>query len=122
MYTKKPFTELLKKMMFVWLILFSFAPCTTKDFFADALDISFQKPLNKNKATTLSTICGTAFETTQVSIQHQKNSRKEIVLNEKNVQKNNRSAISFSENPNYISAGNSPPKYILYKRWKLHLI
>ncbi|WP_407405984.1 hypothetical protein [Chryseobacterium sp.] len=117
LYNFKNYTYILS----MWLVLFSLTPCTIKEVFFHAVDLDYAKPLNKSKTSTNS--CSySKIENRQTS-----GTKKSKILSRI-------TPFSFSTNLNFalcssktfkdysrISLGNSPPKYILYKRLKIDI-
>ncbi|MDH6250408.1 hypothetical protein M2347_000135 [Chryseobacterium sp. H1D6B] len=107
-------------------VVFSLSPCSLKRELLAIFDIQYISSLNKVKTTSPQTYtCDSVNESSSNRISISKNSLKS---------KENKYFISFdalshpkentiSQN-NYsgYSTGNSPPKYILFKRLKLNLI
>lgn len=113
-----------KAVITMLILVFSLSPCSVKRNVLDIFDIQYISGLNKVKITSsLSTSCDTASASTRVSVS-KANIRKQhkdsfsnfyssagVLADEK---------ISFNEYSGH-STGNSPPKYILFKRLKLNL-
>lgn len=107
------------------ILAFSLSPCSVKRNVLDIFDIQYISGLNKIKTTSsLSFSCDAASASSGISALKNK------------IQKRYRDSfpgfysgtgnpveenISFNEYSGY-STGNSPPKYILFKRLKLNLV
>lgn len=112
--------KFIKYSLFLCLILFSLTPCSVKEVFTNSFDVNYEKPLNKNRTTSNNSDC--QFSTV---------SNREISVSQKKLINKNKEATSFLVGNNFDTkenfseefpekyAGNSPPKYILYKRWKV---
>jgi len=111
-----------KSILIVLMILFSLAPCSLKEAVV-SIDVSYTKPLNKSRSASPFSSCH--------PIQAYKDSssakvKRQVVaihgtddLSSYNV---HRFVVGNIDN-NYsgITSGNSPPKYILFKRLKIDL-
>lgn len=106
----------------MWLVLFSLTPCTLKDGAFEAINIDYAQPLNKSKLPSLTNSCSYLEVSSKLGATIGKKSNADDELE----------PIDFSERPDPASAigaaflrfakttsGNSPPKYILYKRLKI---
>ena len=114
-----------KAIITMLVLVFSLSPCSVKRNVLDIFDIQYISGLNKVKTTSsLSFSCDAASASSGISALKNK------------VQKRYRDSfsgfysgtgnpveekISFNEYSGY-STGNSPPKYILFKRLKLNLV
>jgi|SRR5690606_22445313 lysozyme family protein len=124
MYNIKSNSIFIKQIFLLCLILFSFVPCTIKEYFANSFEINYQKPINKNRATnTALTFCqytdtaSLSKLTTQKKIVDDQLSTSVFI--EFNAATLASKITSIKHNQNY--SGNSPPQYILYKRMKILL-
>ncbi|MCE7039872.1 hypothetical protein [Dyadobacter sp. CY312] len=107
-------------------VMFSLAPCAVKISIFDALDIAYNQPLNKSKtALPASTACPSLLASdlkieTNV-LAGKRESRK--VWHVKNRDQRFLLPIIASKKAGYssLTSGNSPPMYILYKRFKSDL-
>lgn len=105
------------------ILVFSLSPCSVKRNVLDIFDIQYISGLNKVKTTSsLSFSCDTAFASSEVAISKTK------IQNRKFLSGFNSAATNFFEEKAFLnnysghSTGNSPPKYILFKRLRLHLV
>lgn len=105
----------------MWFVLFALSPCTVKDVFFSSVNSEYAKPLNKSRTTAPTISCSFAqTENQQYSVV------KELKIN-KQTEPGAFSDLSYLTFDaviihNYYSkksSGNSPPKYILYKRLKI---
>lgn len=106
---------------FLFFLFFSFSPCSVKTAISGTINIDFVKPINKTKTATQ-------------SCQFSSISNHSIV--EKSIRQSNfflpdfkGKKLLFTENTannleDYATyySGNDPPKYLLYKRWKINLV
>ncbi|TZF99472.1 hypothetical protein FW781_05965 (plasmid) [Chryseobacterium panacisoli] len=114
-----------KAVVMMLVLVFSLSPCSVKRNVLDIFDIQYISGLNKVKITSsLSSSCDAASASTRVSI------------SKANIQKQYKDSFSnfYSTLGNTVkekiffndysghSTGNSPPKYILFKRLKLNLV
>lgn len=117
LYNLKNYTYIL----WMWLVLFSLTPCTIKEIFFHAVDLDYAKPLNKSKTSTNSCSYSQIENRQNLGLKSSKIINRII-------------PFCFSKNLNFalcstkifkdysrISLGNSPPKYILYKRLKIDI-
>lgn len=99
--------------------LFALSPCTVKGFFFSAEHIALQQPLNKSRTTAPSHTC-----------QYFQSSRSQLVVTKKSKQFiEPAAALLIDKEPVFQQrsgrrcfnnfSGNSPPRYILFKRLKL---
>ncbi len=105
-------------------VVFSLSPCSVKRNVLDLFDIQYISGLNKVKTTSgPSFSCDTASASTQVSVSKSKSIRlTESFMYSNTVAKNIREEKLFFNKYSGHSTGNSPPKYILFKRLKLSLV
>ncbi|MFK8266983.1 hypothetical protein [Capnocytophaga cynodegmi] len=120
---KELFLHIKKAKFLFWgmFILFSLTPCTAKGILFDSAEISFFKPLHKNRTTAYS------FQCQNLVVENQK-TRTEYALNVFDNQENELFSSSeifpLSEkikkdfNQNSV---NAPPKYILFRCLRIHL-
>ncbi|MDD3772229.1 MAG: hypothetical protein RBT46_01530 [Weeksellaceae bacterium] len=110
-------------IVLMWFVLFALSPCVVKEAFFGISNTEYAKPFNKTRTITPTNSCQySQNEKQQISVVKQSDINKEIepfVVSEnlffavRSIKINNK----YSKN----SSGNSPPKYILYKRLKLHI-
>lgn len=113
-----------KAIITMLILAFSLSPCSLKRDLLDIFDIQYISGLNKVKTTTgLSLTCDTPTTSSTVSISKAKANYKykgslpDLNATVKNIGEENLNFNKYSGR----STGNSPPKYILYKRLKLNL-
>ncbi|ATA67845.1 hypothetical protein CGC48_03850 [Capnocytophaga cynodegmi] len=115
----------IKKVKFLFwgmFILFSLTPCTVKGILFDSAEISFFKPLHKNRTTTSSFQC-------QNLVFANKKLRTECVLNVFDNHENDLLcsteifAFDTKIKKEYFNqnSANAPPKYILFRCLRIHL-
>ena len=114
-----------KAIITMLILVFSLSPCSVKRNVLDIFDIQFISGLNKIKTTSsISFSCDVASATSGISFS--KNKTQSQYKNSfpgfssttgNSVEKK----ISFNNYSGH-STGNSPPKYILFKRLKLNLV
>lgn len=114
-----------KAIITMLILAFSLSPCSLKRDLLDIFDIQYISGLNKVKTTTeLSLTCDTPTTSSTVSISKAKAKYKykgslpDLNATVKNIGEENLNFNKYSGR----STGNSPPKYILYKRLKLNLV
>lgn len=106
------------------ILVFSLSPCSVKRDVLDIFDIQYISGLNKVKTTSgISFQCDTPTTSSKVSVSKTdaKYKYKGFLSNVNTVVKN-----TGEKNPSFNkysgpTTGNSPPKYILFKRLKLNL-
>jgi len=117
----KSYIEKFNRITLIWLILFSLFPCIVKEGMFNWIDIEYSKPLNKSKTTAQTRLC----QYSPHNIQH-------ISFEKKSKFNKQIEPTDFFGQPFFIAratkvygndsktfSGNSPPKYILYKRLKI---
>lgn len=107
----------------LWFVLFALTPCTVKEIVFDTFNSTYSKPINKSRTTAPTSFC--SFSTNvvaQASVSKMAKVTKQIEPND------SYRSLCFSTQPSYfkttfskLTSGNSPPKYILYKRLKLDI-
>ncbi|KFF75558.1 hypothetical protein HX13_05350 [Chryseobacterium sp. P1-3] len=114
-----------KAIITMLILAFSLSPCSLKRDLLDIFDIQYISGLNKVKTTTgLSLTCDTPTTSSTVTISKAKAKYKykgslpDLNATVKNIEEENLNFNKYSGR----STGNSPPKYILYKRLKLNLV
>ncbi|WP_374462288.1 hypothetical protein [Chryseobacterium sp.] len=114
-----------KAVVTMLILVFSLSPCPVKRNILDIFDIQYISGLNKVKTTSsLSFSCDEASVSSGISVSKNK------VQNQYNKFLSGLTAAAvssveekiFLNNYSGHSTGNSPPKYILFKRLKLNLI
>lgn len=113
-----------KHLLWVCFMVFAFSTCAVKDVFYSFINLEYSKPLNKSKTSLNGSSCQyTQVNTTETSIVQQSEIAREFDCNEvaqkptfdiRSKQLSSADLLHFS--------GNSPPKYILYKRLKLDVV
>lgn len=120
----KKHIENTRHILLMWFILFSLSPCTVKEIISNSINIDYAQPLNKSK---------TVAQTTP-SCQYSFNDSQHISVTEKSKLNKQTRPVDFNNNLDFevrsinvqnnyskTSSGNSPPKYILYKRLKINI-
>ncbi|WP_431612426.1 hypothetical protein [Chryseobacterium sp. 'Rf worker isolate 10'] len=114
-----------KAIITMLILAFSLSPCSVKRNVLDIFDIQYISGLNKIKTTSsLSFSCDAASASSGISALKNKIQKRYrysfpgFYSGTGNPVEEN---ISFNEYSGY-STGNSPPKYILFKRLKLNLV
>lgn len=111
----------MKHIFWVWFALFALSPCVVKEAIFNVVNAEYSQPLNKSKTTAPTNSCQySQNDKQQVSVVKQSKINKQTEPAE--VAKNLFFVVrSIGINTNYsnTTSGNSPPKYILYKRLKL---
>lgn len=114
------FTKLVRHFVLLSLIVFTFIPCSVKGFLADHIQTSYSKPISNPKVSnTLNSCLFTDLTSKQSQIRQKKTVTK--INSFENLSKIKFEQIesnSLSENQ-FKFSGNSPPKYILFKRLKI---
>lgn len=114
-----------KAITILLLLTFSLSPCSVKRDVLNIFDIQYPGTLNKVKTTVTSTAqCDTSFQNTSKTLVSKAdiNARKaDCALSFTLYLKNQREEKILSKYSK-TTTGNSPPKYILFKRLKLDLI
>lgn len=114
-----------KTVITMLVLVFSLSPCSVKRNVLDIFDIQYISGLNKVKITSsLSFSCDMASASTGVSVSKAKiqGQYKDSFFNFYSTAGNSvEEKIAFNEYSGH-STGNSPPKYILFKRLKLNLV
>lgn len=114
----------LKRIALIWFLLFSFSPCAIKAVVLDSIDTEFFKTLNKTKATSSLNYCQFVRQ----------DSRQTTVVQPAKIKDNIHPiglldhqpvvvcTVKASRKYSKLHTGNSPPKYILFKRWKFDVV
>ncbi|SMC75714.1 hypothetical protein [Pedobacter africanus] len=109
-----------KRIAILWLIVFSLAPCTVKEAWLSTFDIDYSKPLNQSRTTVGQQCQFTNAEQNTVSLVKKVRFNREPAFSDSLVKNDLVTAAEAIDTRNLDSfSGNSPPKYILYKRLKL---
>lgn len=112
----------LKYLIWGWITFFALSPCMVKDLIFNIVDIEYNQPLNKSKTTISFNSCQYSQNDTQktpVVKQSKINTKPEKVEENHFVVV---CCIGLNTNNSKRTSGNSPPKYILYKRLKVDLV
>ncbi|SDJ17654.1 hypothetical protein [Chryseobacterium jejuense] len=114
-----------KAVITMLILVFSLSPCSVKRDVLDIFDIQYISGLNKVKTTSgLSSNCDISSTSSRISISKadakvkQKGSFLNFNVSAKNAGEENFNFNKYSGR----TTGNSPPKYILFKRLKLNLV
>ena len=112
----------LKHLLTMCLLLFALSSCAVKESLLGLVQTDYAKPTNRSQTTTQNGFCIYTVATgKEVSVDnHVKiKTRKDSAFTENLIE------IGHKKNlKSYFKtfSGNSPPKYILYKRLKLHIV
>lgn len=114
-----------KAVITMLILVFSLSPCPVKRDVLDIFDIQYISGLNKVKTTSgLSTNCDISSTSSKISISKtdakikQKKSFLDFNVGSRGAEEENPFLNEYSGH----TTGNSPPKYILFKRLKLNLV
>ena len=112
----------IRHIVLMWFMLFSLSPCTVKEVLLHAVNTEYTKPFNKSKTTQTNPCQFASNEYQQISAAQQSKINKkiepvDIVCNYAFPAY----AAKMDKNYSKTSTGNSPPKYILYKRLKIDI-
>ena len=120
--TKTPI-NILHRFIMMWFVLFALTPCTVKEVLFSTLNLELPESLNKSKTTTSSNSCHYSHNKNQhVSFAKQTKINKKIDPIDFSKQKLFvAQSIHIKNNYSQTFSGNSPPKYILFKRLKIDL-
>ncbi|QRA41794.1 hypothetical protein [Chryseobacterium cucumeris] len=114
-----------KGVITMLILVFSLSPCSVKRNVLDIFDIQYISGLNKVKTTSsLSFSCDTAFASSETAVSKTKiqNQYHKFLSGFNSAAANLFEEKAFLNNYSGHSTGNSPPKYILFKRLRLHLV
>ncbi|TQM22564.1 hypothetical protein FB551_2277 [Chryseobacterium aquifrigidense] len=114
-----------KAIVTVLILVFSLSPCAVKRNVLDIFDIQFISGLNKVKTTSsISFSCDATSASSGTSVVKNKtqNQYKDSFSNLYTTTGNSFERKIFLNDYSGNSTGNSPPKYILFKRLKLTLV
>lgn len=111
-----------KAIITMLILVFSLSPCSVKRNVLDIFDIQYISGLNKVKIASGSSLnCDTSTISLKVSISKAEVKYKGSFLDFKAAGNNTyEEYLAFNEYSGHTT-GNSPPKYILFKRLKLNL-
>ncbi|WP_278352150.1 hypothetical protein [Chryseobacterium gleum] len=118
-------TKTYKAVVTMLILVFSLSPCSVKRIVLDIFDIEFISGLNKVKTTSfLSFSCDVASASSDLSVSKIKvqNQHNKLLSGFTPAVHNSVEEKIFLNIYSGHSTGNSPPKYILFKRLKLNLI
>lgn len=110
-------------IVLMWFMLFSLSPCTVKEVLLHSVNTEYARPLNKSKTTQTNPCQFSSGEHQHISSAQQSKINKKIVPVD--FVCNYAFAVYASKIDKKYSkgfSGNSPPKYILYKRLKIDLV
>jgi len=121
----KSHIDLYKAITILLLLAFSLSPCSVKRDVLNIFDIQYTGTLNKVKTTVNSTSnCDTSFQNSSTASVFKANlkAKKIDVSFSLNLYFKKTREEKIPSNYSKTTTGNSPPKYILFKRLKLDLI
>lgn len=114
-----------KAIIMMLILAFSLSPCSVKRNVLDIFDIQYISGLNKVKTTSnLASSCDFTSISSKISVSKTIikakycNAFLDSSVSVKNIQEGN---LTFNDYSGHTT-GNSPPKYILFKRLKLNLV
>lgn len=114
-----------KAIIMMLILAFSLSPCSVKRNVLDIFDIQYISGLNKVKTTSnLISSCDFTSISSKISVSKtvikakHSNAFLDFTASVKNIQEGN---LTFNDYSGHTT-GNSPPKYILFKRLKLNLV
>ncbi|ROI06517.1 hypothetical protein EGI16_01010 [Chryseobacterium sp. G0240] len=117
-------TRIYKAILMMLILVFSLSPCSVKRDLLDIFDIQHISGLNKVKTTTSASFSCDAASSIEISV-----SKTKVQYRYKGFSSgfysmavNSVEEKIFSNEYSGYSTGNSPPKYILFKRLKLSLV
>lgn len=114
-----------KAVITMLILVFSLSPCSVKRNVLDIFDIQYISGLNKVKTTSgLSLQCDTPTTSSKISVSKSetKYKYKDSFLDINTIVRNTgEENVGFNKYSGHTT-GNSPPKYILFKRLKLNLV
>lgn len=123
MTKKESHIKKIRHIVLMWFVLFSLSPCTVKEALSQVVSMDYAKPLNKSKTIAPTSSCSySQNDNQQISVVKKAKIYKEI----EPVQVVNNLCFTVLSSKGYndyskTSSGNSPPKYILYKRLKIDI-
>lgn len=124
MHTTVKHIRTAKHLFLTCFLLFALSSCAVKESFLGLVQTDYAKPTNRSQTTTQNGFCNYGVATgkeSSITYYSKIKCRKELDLFSSNYILgiySKKSTKSFSK----TSSGNSPPKYILYKRLKLHTV
>lgn len=123
MSKKRKHIKYLKHIVLILFLLFSLSPCTVKEALFHSVNTDYAKPLNKSRTTTPTSSCSySQNDNKQISVVKKAKINKEIEsFNSVNNLCFAILSVKVYNDYSKTSSGNSPPKYILYKRLKIDI-
>lgn len=124
MHTTVKHIRTAKHLFLTCFLLFALSSCAVKESFLGMVQTDYAKPTNRSQTTTQNGGCNYSFATgkeSSITYYSKIKCRKESDL----FTGNNLLGISSKKTTQLYPktfSGNSPPKYILYKRLKLHTV
>ncbi|WP_142723257.1 hypothetical protein [Chryseobacterium sp. ON_d1] len=122
MSNTKTHTKTYKAVIMMLILVFSLSPCSVKRDVLDLFDIEYISGLNKVRTTTgVSLNCDTSIVSSKTSLSKAEVKYRASFLSSIVISKiTGKESIFFNKYSGHAT-GNSPPKYILFKRLKLNL-
>jgi len=117
--------KIYKAVVMLLVVVFSLSPCSLKRNVLDIFDIQHISALNKTKTTAPSfSGCESFNSSSKISVSKADFKFKGIVLSDflQSVNFNSEKPIFSQKSYSGNTSGNSPPKYILFKRLKLDMV
>lgn len=115
--------KICKHIVSLCFVLFALSPCIAKQGLLNPVMVEFDKPLSQSKTTTHTSSCSySQSDSYQVSVNKQIDNKNhsepvDLIIQEPIAPQPDKT-LGRQDN---TSSGNSPPKYILYKRLKLDI-
>lgn len=113
----------MKRIALIWFILFSLSPCALKAVLVDSINTDFAKTLNKAQATAPINACQYVRNDSRQAalVKQAKKDEKRLFFDFLGHQRVVAAAVKTYGKYSKTHTGNSPPKYILFKRWKFDI-
>lgn len=107
----------------MWFVLFALSPCSVKKFLLNVVESEYNQPLNKSRTTFPTNSCQySQNEIRQNTVIKQSENKVQIEPVDYSVRKKiSVRVVNIRNSYSKTFSGNSPPKYILFKRLKLDL-
>ena len=115
--------NLVRHIILTWFILFSLSSCTVKEAIFHLTNNDYAKPFNKSKTSIPTNNCSySQNKIQQISVVKKARIKEQFELLDVSFHQFFRIiSTKIDNNHSKISSGNSPPKYILYKRLKIDI-
>jgi hypothetical protein len=115
---------MIKRIVLMCFVLFSLTPCRVKEILFSAVNIEYSKPLNNSKTTSQTNVCQYSPQAGHdISIAKESKFRQQTVPADFPArQRLAHSSVKVKDKHSKSFSGNSPPRYILYKRLKIDTV